>query len=174
MKLSTSLSFRSISFIILLIFFTSSSYAQVGINTTSPTEMLDVAGNVKYTGALMPNDLPGTANEMLLSAGANNPSVWGPEILNISQITDIGKYFVNGVFIANGTSLTLTVIDPNCVISSTCAITFHQLDRSGPGFPPDFTELHYIVKAEAGQWKFYFKNHTGADLDTGFSFMAFY
>jgi len=158
-------------FIILLI---PQTYAQVGIGTVTPSETLDVIGNIEYSGALMPNNLPGTANEILLSGGANSPSVWGPEILNITQIASIGKFFVNNVFIANNVSLTLTVTDPNCVISSTCAITWHQLDRANPGQPVNFALLHYIVKAEAGQWVFYIENHTGAPLNTGFSFMAFY
>ena len=62
------------------------SFAQVGIGTITPTETLDVAGNVKFSGALMPNDTPGTAGQALISAGANNPNTWGADLTNISYI----------------------------------------------------------------------------------------
>lgn len=48
----------------------------VGIRKVAPTEALDVTGNVRLSGALMPNNLPGTAGQLLISAGANNPPVW--------------------------------------------------------------------------------------------------
>jgi hypothetical protein len=55
------------------------STGDVGIGTTNPTEKLDVNGNVRFSGALMPNNLPGTTGQVLTSAGANNPDVWvGP------------------------------------------------------------------------------------------------
>lgn len=158
---------------VILLFLNSHTYAQVGIGTITPAEMLDVNGNLKIDGALMPNNLPGTANELLLSGGANAPAVWGPEMLNVSQTTSIGKFFVNGIFLATGNTI-LTVTDINCVISSTCSVTWHQITPSpGPPFI-DFTGLHIISKAEAGQWVFYIENHTGRALTTGFSFVAFY
>lgn len=47
-----------------------------GIRTNLPTEALDVNGNVKFSGALMPNNLPGTSGYFLTSQGANTPPVW--------------------------------------------------------------------------------------------------
>lgn len=47
-----------------------------GVGTNAPTQRLDVVGNVKFSGALMPNSLPGTSGQLLVSAGANNPPVW--------------------------------------------------------------------------------------------------
>ncbi len=44
--------------------------APIGIGTVNPAQALDVAGNVKFSGALMPNNLPGTAGNILLSGGA--------------------------------------------------------------------------------------------------------
>ncbi len=159
---------------VILLFLNSHTYAQVGIGTVTPAEMLDVNGNLKIDGALMPNNLPGTANELLLSGGANAPAVWGPEMLNVSQTTSIGKFFVNNIPLATGNTI-LTVTDTNCVISSTCSVTWHQITPGpGPPFFPDFSELHIISKAEAGQWVFYIENHTGRALTTGFSFVAFY
>jgi len=47
-----------------------------GIRTNTPSEALDVNGNVKFGGALMPNGLPGTSGYVLSSMGANTPPVW--------------------------------------------------------------------------------------------------
>ena len=48
----------------------------IGIGTTTPTEKLDVTGNLKFSGALMPNNSAGTAGYFLQSAGAGTPPVW--------------------------------------------------------------------------------------------------
>lgn len=175
MKTKTSLRFKGLLSLIILFIFTISSHGQVGIGTMTPTENLDVVGNIKLSGALMPNDLPGTANELLLSGGANAPAVWGPEMLNVSQTTSIGKYFINGLTMAMNTNVILTVADANVVASSTAMVTWHQLARNGGGPPiTNFTGLHIIAKAEPGQWVFHIENHVGAPLITGFSFVAFY
>jgi hypothetical protein len=159
--------------ICLLLFSSSILFSQVGIGTVTPSETLDVIGNIEYSGALMPNNLPGTANEILLSGGANSPSVWGPEMLNVSQTTSIGKFFVNGIALGTGSTI-ITVADANTVVSSTCSVTWFQLTPA-PGPPlTDFSPLHIISKAEAGQWIFYIENNTGRAITAGFSFMAFY
>ena len=48
----------------------------VGINTNTVSEALTVNGNVRFSGALMPNNLPGTAGQFLQSAGPGAPPVW--------------------------------------------------------------------------------------------------
>lgn len=48
----------------------------VGINKIAPSEKLDVAGNVRFSGAIMPNNLPGTSGQVLTSAGAGLPPTW--------------------------------------------------------------------------------------------------
>ncbi|HOY38253.1 MAG TPA: hypothetical protein PLK75_03050, partial [Bacteroidales bacterium] len=48
----------------------------VGIGTASPTQKLDVAGAVKFSGALMPNNQAGTSGQILVSQGAGVPPVW--------------------------------------------------------------------------------------------------
>ena len=48
----------------------------VGIGTTTPSEKLDVAGNVKFSGALMPNGNAGTSGQILTSQGPGQPPVW--------------------------------------------------------------------------------------------------
>jgi hypothetical protein len=61
----------------------------VGIGTTSPTQQLDVAGNLKFMGALMPNNLAGTAGQVLASTGANTPPVWTTNSATITTVDPI-------------------------------------------------------------------------------------
>jgi hypothetical protein len=48
----------------------------IGINNNNPQEKLDVIGNVRFSGALMPNNLAGTAGQVLTSAGAGVAPTW--------------------------------------------------------------------------------------------------
>jgi len=50
----------------------------LGIGNIAPSEKLDITGNVKFSGALMPNNLPGTAGQVLTSAGPGLPPTWSP------------------------------------------------------------------------------------------------
>ncbi len=68
---------------------TGSDAVKVGIGTTTPTERLDVTGNVKFSGALMPNNTAGTAGQVLTSAGAGAAPTW----VNASTITDATDEF---------------------------------------------------------------------------------
>ncbi|MEO6327405.1 MAG: tail fiber domain-containing protein [Ginsengibacter sp.] len=47
-----------------------------GIGTTNPSQKLDVAGNIRFSGALMPNNLAGTAGTFLTSNGAGTSPTW--------------------------------------------------------------------------------------------------
>ncbi len=49
---------------------------KVGIGKTVPTEVLDVTGNVRFSGALMPNNAAGTAGDVLQSNGAGAVPTW--------------------------------------------------------------------------------------------------
>jgi hypothetical protein len=49
---------------------------RVGIRNNAPSEALDVTGNVRFSNALMPNNLPGTAGQLLVSAGPNTAPTW--------------------------------------------------------------------------------------------------
>jgi hypothetical protein len=48
----------------------------VGIGVTTPTQKLHVSGNVRFSGALMPNNLPGTTGQVLISQGAGVAPIW--------------------------------------------------------------------------------------------------
>jgi hypothetical protein len=52
------------------------SNGNVGIGSTAPTEKLDVNGNVRFSNALMPNNIPGTTGQVLVSQGAGVAPVW--------------------------------------------------------------------------------------------------
>ena len=61
----------------------------VGINQPLPSQPLDVTGNIRFTGALMPNTLAGTTGQVLTSAGTGVAPTW-TSINNVSSasITD--------------------------------------------------------------------------------------
>lgn len=50
--------------------------ANIGIGTATPAEKLDVAGSIKFTGALKPDGNAGAAGQVLASAGPSAPPVW--------------------------------------------------------------------------------------------------
>ncbi len=56
--------------------FIKGSNSNVGINTTTPSEKLDVTGNIKFSGALMPNNIPGASGTFLTSNGAGVSPTW--------------------------------------------------------------------------------------------------
>lgn len=67
----------------------------VGIGTTAPTQVLDVVGNVKFSGALMPNNLAGTTGQVLTSAGAGLPPTW-TTISGGGSVTTVSVTSANG------------------------------------------------------------------------------
>lgn len=48
----------------------------VGIGTNAPTQKLDVTGNLRVSGAFMPNGIAGTAGQVLTSNGGATAPVW--------------------------------------------------------------------------------------------------
>jgi hypothetical protein len=66
--------------VIILFFLTVSCnllYSQnVGIGTTNPTQKLDVVGNLRVSGAIMPGGTAGSAGQVLTSNGAGQAPTW--------------------------------------------------------------------------------------------------
>jgi len=63
--------FSSCLFFLCISFQSSITLAQnVGIGVPAPTQKLDVGGNVKFSGALMPAGNAGTQDQSLLSNGS--------------------------------------------------------------------------------------------------------
>ncbi|HLG35883.1 MAG TPA: hypothetical protein VI757_13470 [Bacteroidia bacterium] len=151
-----------------------STAQNVGIGTATPSEKLDVLGNLKFSGALMPNNNAGTVGRILMSAGPGVPPTWGPPLLNSSATTNIGKFYVNGITLNSNSVLTLTVTDANCVAGS-------QISVSWAGLLPGSNNQNALIKffnvqAGAGQFKVVIGNENNAATYSGLSlvFTAFY
>lgn len=65
----------AVSFIGLLIC-TNLLAQNVGIGNNAPTQKLDVTGNIRVSGAIMPGGTAGTAGQVLTSNGAGNAPTW--------------------------------------------------------------------------------------------------
>ena len=152
---------------------------RVGIRKTAPTQALDVLGNVRFSGALMPNNQAGTANKTLLSQGAGVAPIWsGFTFLNTAAIQNIGNFFSTlgwtGTW-TNGTLLTFTITDPNLASGTTPSVVF----MSFPGTNSNAIMAGFNVrniKVNNGNMAISVVNNTGLNL-TGalaFQYVAFY
>jgi hypothetical protein len=107
----------------------------VGIGTPSPTERLDVSGNVRFSGALMPNNQPGSVGDILVSQGPNTAPVWRPagDVIqsygvSSSRTTVSGTTYVD----VTGLTQTITVTKPSLLfISSWGAMETFSTSTSG-------------------------------------------
>ncbi|NPA34016.1 MAG: hypothetical protein GXO48_03690 [Chlorobi bacterium] len=97
---------------------------KVGIGTATPSQTLDVAGNIQFAGALMPNGNPGTPGQVLISQGPGNPPQWqavggtgGGAGLCASPSTNFvqkwtGTELCNSVIYDDGTSVGIGTTSP--------------------------------------------------------------
>jgi hypothetical protein len=79
---------------------------KVGIGTNSPTEKLDVAGNIKFNGALMPNNNAGSSGQVLTSSGTGVPS-WttiSGGATTLAALTDVITTGQSSILIGGGSS----------------------------------------------------------------------
>src|SRR5581483_11393913 len=53
-----------------------SAGCRLGIQTQAPNEALDIVGNLRFSGALMPNGLAGTSGYVLQSTGSGVAPIW--------------------------------------------------------------------------------------------------
>ncbi|MFM6994229.1 MAG: hypothetical protein ACKOWO_03825 [Sediminibacterium sp.] len=77
----------------------------VGINNTTPTEKLDVGGNIRFSGALKPNNLAGTAGQFLTSNGASSAPTW----TTFTGVTSVGT--ISTTANANGAAISSGVLN---------------------------------------------------------------
>jgi hypothetical protein len=71
------------------------SNGNIGINNTSPSEKLDVTGNVRFSGALMPNNSAGTSGQVLTSSGTGTVPTW-TTITGVSGLTSTRVPYATG------------------------------------------------------------------------------
>jgi len=74
-----------------------------GVATLAPSEKFHVTGNVRFSGALMPNNAAGTSGQFLTSAGAGAPPTWTSGALTLNAIGAVAN--------ANGATISGTVLN---------------------------------------------------------------
>lgn len=67
---------KSANILLACILYLCSSAQNVGVGTSSPTQKLDIVGNLKVSGAIMPGGTAGTAGQVLVSNGSNAAPTW--------------------------------------------------------------------------------------------------
>ncbi|WP_147437276.1 hypothetical protein [Ulvibacter antarcticus] len=172
MKKNTSLMF-SLTVLFALLLFSTSIEAQVGVNTTNPTEMLHVNGNVRIDGDFRPGNAVGGVDQILLSQGTGVPPVWGPGFINSSQITSIAKFYAGPLgTITSGFYYAIPIPDPAMTANSTVEVNVIGALPAGPAWGYDFTIL---PEPQNGQLVLHITNVSGFDI-TGlsFSFIIYY
>ncbi len=113
----------------------STSGVTVGIGNTAPAEALDITGNFKFSGAMMPNGLAGTPGNILQSGGGSadvwtSPGATGWSTWGNSGTAPTTNYAGTGdaqafVFRTNGTER-MRILSTGQVAIDTTA-TVHQL-----------------------------------------------
>jgi len=97
---------------------------KVGIGTTAPSEILDVVGNVKFSGALLPNNISGSTGQFLTSAGSSAAPTW--TTLTAANTPNI--YTADGTVTANRT---VTHSDKNITFSGTTGNLIYNPSSTG-------------------------------------------
>lgn len=59
-----------------IVYYSSGTPMKMGVGNYAPTQALDVTGNIKFSGALMPNGVAGTTGYLLTSTGSNSAPIW--------------------------------------------------------------------------------------------------
>lgn len=64
-----------------------SNEGNFGLGVSNPTEKINISGNVKFSGAVMPNNFPGTVGQVLVCSGAELAASWGiaPTWINVNN-----------------------------------------------------------------------------------------
>jgi len=91
---------------------------KVGIGIELPTEALDVVGNVKFSGALLPNNAAGTAGQVLTSAGPGLVPTWTTPAGGTPALAN------TNIFVGNASNVaTAVAMSGDATIANTGALT---------------------------------------------------
>jgi len=147
--------FNKKSVYLLLMLFSITLSAQVGIGTTTPAEELDVVGDIQFSGEIKPSGASGNTGQLLMSDGAGTPTIWGANLGNVSAIT---RYVTSpGLDVnANSTnSVTITVLG---LTTSGSAIV--NIQGNGTSDIYDDLTIHN-VEIRTDEIRFSITNNTG-------------
>jgi hypothetical protein len=138
------------------------SDGNVGIGTIAPVQKLDVAGNVQFSGALMPNGLAGTAGYILKSQGAGVAPTWS---VKMSGVNAIERWYYPPFNVSAWTTYTVTATGvTGCTSASDLFICLY----GDWAVQPDVTIDH--IEAQTGQIKFRLTNNSLTTTYLGMDF----
>ena len=111
--------------------------ANVGIGTSSPSQKLDVAGNIKLSGTLLLGALKtsGTSGQLLVSKGSDSPPEWE----TITAGIDLSLLYNNELLKKNGANN--SVVGADIITSTTFEGTLIRQKTIFIGNQPQSTEI---------------------------------
>jgi hypothetical protein len=82
--------------------------SRLGVGNAAPTEKLHVTGNVRFNGALMPNNTAGTSGQFLRSAGSGAAPTWSTLTQSGTTVLQTAAIVPTTTTLATITGLTTT------------------------------------------------------------------
>lgn len=123
----------------------------VGVGGNFPSEKLDVNGNVKFSGALMPNNTAGTAGQVLTSAGAGSAPTWTTPAAATNIYNSNGTLTGNRVVTQGTNTLGFTGSSVNAFsVDGTTMSVDAQNNRVGIGTAAPTNDLHVAITTLGG------------------------
>lgn len=123
----------------------------VGVGTTTPTQPLDVVGNVKFSGALMPANSAGTTGQVLTSTGAGSAPTWTTPAAATNIYNSNGTLTGNRVVTQGTNTLGFTGSSVNAFsVDGTTMSVDAQNNRVGIGTAAPTNDLHVAITTLGG------------------------
>jgi hypothetical protein len=140
------------------VIYSSAATMKVGIDNVSPLQALDITGNLKFSGALMPNNLAGTSGQVLASTGgAGTAPIWTtPSNLYWSTLGNTGT---------NPSTNYLGTSDSKDFVFRTNNAERMRIDSAGHvmiGITATTHQLHSVYTGTTDETAAIFGNATGA------------